>query len=193
MELGTILSASGNPYAQRKEEARVALKSREELLFSDMRGRTEVEQISDVATNQTVIEPKQYVITRHWKDPEGNHWLLCAELSTPLHHNRAHHFFGRLRVSGSGRRQHSATMNNDTYNKWVTACLGPTQCCPRKSVLERTCWRLTQEKETLNELLTRSTLCHVGYGVFSWSGEHMKGHVLLLCALWFNGSSVEAS
>ena len=118
---------------------------------------------------------------------------MCAELSTPLHHNRAHHFFGRLRVSGSGRRQHFGAMDNGTHNKWVTACLGPTQCCPRKSVLERTCWRLTQEKETLNELLRRSTMYHVEYGVFFWSCEHMKGHVLLLCALWFKGSSVEAS
>ena len=48
-----------------KEEARVALKSGKELLFSDMKGRTEVEQISDAATNRTVIAPKQYVITRH--------------------------------------------------------------------------------------------------------------------------------
>ena len=98
-----------------------------------MKGRTEVEKISDVATNQTVIEPKQYVITRHWKDPEGNDWLLCAELWTPLHHNRAHHFFGRLRVPGSGRRQHFGTMDNDTYNKWVTACLG--------LVHARVCWK----------------------------------------------------
>ena len=55
-----------------KEETCVAMKSREEPFFSYMKERTDVQQISDAAGNQTVIGIKQYVITRHWKDPEGN-------------------------------------------------------------------------------------------------------------------------
>ena len=72
MELDATLSTSGNRDEQPTKETRVALKSREEPFFSYMKERTDVQKISDAAGSQTVIGTKQYVITRHWKDPEGN-------------------------------------------------------------------------------------------------------------------------